>query len=109
MIRFCIDYRSLNDVTRKNSYPFPRIDDNLEALKGKKWFCTLDLATDNWQIKMIELDIEKTAFAYHVGLYEFLKMPYGLTNAPATFQCFMENVLQGYIGKTKSVYYILMT
>ncbi len=51
-IRFCIDYRSLNDVTRKNSYPLPRIDVFLEALKGKKWFCTLDLATGYSQIKM---------------------------------------------------------
>ncbi len=65
----------MNDVTRKKSYPLPRIDDNLKALKGKKWFCTLDLVTGYWQIKMCDLDIEKTAFASHVGLYEFLKMP----------------------------------
>ncbi len=90
MIRFCIDYRSLNDVTRKNSYLLPRIDDNLEALKGKKWFCTLDLASSYSKIKMSDMDVEKTAFACHVGLYKFLKMTYGLTNAPATFQCLME-------------------
>ncbi len=65
---------------------------------------TLDLATGYWQIKMSDLDIEKTAFASHVGLYEFLQMPYGLTNAPATFQCLMEKVLQGYIGKKCLLY-----
>ncbi len=94
-IRFCIDYHSLNDVTRKNLYPLPCIDDNLEALKGKKWFCTLHLATGYWQIKMSD---KKTAFASHLRLYEFLKMPYGLTNVPATFQCLMEKVLKGFIG-----------
>ena len=104
-IRFCIDYRLLNEATRKNSYPLPRIDDNLEALKDKSWFCTLDLATGYWQIKMDDADVEKTAFASHVGLYEFLKMPYGLTNAPATFQCLMERVLKGFIG-TKCLLYL---
>ncbi len=88
----------LYDVTRKNSYPLPCIDDNLEALKGKKLFCTLDLATGYWQIKMSDMDVEKTAFASYVGLYEFLKMPYGLTNVSATFQCLMEKVLKGFIG-----------
>ncbi len=79
-------------------YPLPRIDDNLEALKGKKWFCTLDLATGYSQIKMSDMDVEKTTFTSHIGLYEFLKMPYGLTNAPATFQCLIEKVLKGIIG-----------
>ncbi len=88
----------MNDVTGKNSYPLRCIDDNLEALKGKKWFCTLDLATGYWQIKMSHMDVEKTAFASHVRLYKFLKMPYGLTNAPATFQCLMEKALKGFIG-----------
>ncbi len=93
-ICFCIESRSLNDVTRNNLYPIPRIDDNLEALKGKKWFCTLDLATGYWQIKISDMDVEKTAFASHVGLCKFLKMLYRLTNATATFQCLMEKVLK---------------
>ncbi len=75
-IRFCTDYCSLNDVTRKNSYPLPCIDDNLEALEGKKMFCTLDLATGYWQIKMSDMDIEKTAVASQITQYKFLKMPY---------------------------------
>ncbi len=62
-VHFCTDYHSLNDVSRKNLYPLPRIDDNLEAPKGKKWFCTLDLATGYWQIKMSDMDFEKTTFA----------------------------------------------
>ncbi len=82
-------------------YPLPCIDDNLEALKGKKWFCTLHLATGYWQIKM---SYKKTAFASHLRLYEFLKMPYGLTNVPATFQCLMEKVLRGFIGLKCLVY-----
>jgi len=102
--RFCIDYRKLNDITRKNSYPLPRIDDHLEALNGKKWYCTLDLASGYWQIKMNEADKEKTAFASHVGLYEFNFMPFGLTNAPATFQALMENVLDGLLKKACLLY-----
>jgi len=102
--RFCIDYRKLNEVTRKNSYPLPRIDDHLEALKGNSWFCTLDLASGYWQIQMYEGDKEKTAFASHMGLYEFNVMPFGLTNAPATFQALMEEVLKGLIGKSCLLY-----
>jgi len=102
--RFCIDYRKLNDVTRKNSYPLPRIDDHLEALRGKKWFCTLDLASGYWQVKMHEGDKEKTAFCSHMGLYEFNVMPFGLTNAPATFQTLMEEVLSGLIGDACLLY-----
>jgi len=102
--RFCIDYRQLNEVTRKNAYPLPRIDTCLEALKGNSWFCTLDLASGYWQIKMSDEDRCKTAFASHMGLYEFNRMPFGLTNAPATFQCLMERVLQGYIGNKCLLY-----
>ncbi len=66
-VRFCIDYRSLNNVARKNSYLLPRIDDNLEALKGKKWFCILDLATGYWQIKMSDIKIEKLLLLHMSG------------------------------------------
>ena len=104
-IRFCIDYRALNKITRGNSYPLPRIEDNLEALKGNSWFCALDMASGYWQIKMADEDREKTAFASHMGLYEFNRMPFGLTNAPATFQFLMEKVLKGYIG-TKCLLYL---
>ena len=84
-IRLCVDYRKLNDVTHKDAYPLPRIDDILEALRGVKYFCTIDLASGYWQMKVAEKDREKTAFGSHLGLFEFLSMPLGLTEAPAHF------------------------
>ena len=94
-IRFCIDYRQVNKLTRKDAYPLPRIDDCLERLYGAKYFCTLDLASGYWQIKMADEDKEKTAFTCHKGLYEFNVMPFGLCNAPATFQRMMDKILKG--------------
>ena len=93
--RFCVDYRKVNAVTRKDSYPLPRIDDTLDALNGMKYFTTLDLASGYWQIEIEEGDIEKTAFITRQGLFEFEVMPFGLCNAPATFQRTMDLVLAG--------------
>ena len=93
--RFCIDYRRLNDVTIKDAYPLPRIDDCLDQLAGNQWFACLDMNSGYWQVEVDESDREKTAFTSRKGLYEFKVMPFGLCNAPATFERLMESVLQG--------------
>ena len=103
-MRFCIDYRKLNSVTKKNSFPMPRIDDTLDMLHGKKFFSTLDLAAGYWQIELDEESKEKTAFITGQGLFEFIRMPFGLCNAPATFQRLMNHVLRDLIGIRVLVY-----
>ena len=84
--RFCVDFRKLNQMTRKDAYPIPRIDDTLEALAGSQYFSTMDAFSGYWQIDVAPEDRPKTAFTTHQGLFKFNKMPFGLCNAPATFQ-----------------------
>ena len=102
--RFCVDYRKLNDLTLKDSYPLPHIEDTFDALAGSHYFCALDLASGYWQVEMAEEDKPKTAFITKQGLYQFKVMPFGLCNAPATFERLMEMVLKGYLWKRSMVY-----
>ena len=74
--RFCVDYRKLNDVTKKDSYPLPRVDDTLDRLAGMQWFSTLDLKSGYWQVEMEAKDKEKTAFTTGNGLWQFKVMPF---------------------------------
>ena len=93
--RFCIDYRCLNDVTVKDAYPLPRIDEFLDQLAGSKWFSCLDLSAGYWQVEVEPEDRQKAAFITRHDLFEFNVMPFGLCNAPATFERLMELVLSG--------------
>ena len=102
--RFCVDYRKVNDVTRKDAYPIPRVDDTLDMLSGSTWFTTLDLKSGYWQVEVAEEHREKTAFCTQEGLFEFNVMPFGLCNAPATFQRLMNSVLAGLQWSTCLVY-----
>jgi len=94
-VRFCVDYRKLNDVTKSDVYPLPRCDDLLASLHGMKYFTAIDLESGFWQINMAGKDAEKTAFVTTFGAWEYVKMPFGLKNAPATFQRTMDAVLAG--------------
>ena len=93
--RFCVDFRKLNQITKKNSYYLPLIDDILALLGKAKFFTSLDLKSGYWQVAIDERDKEKTAFACHKGLFELNVMPFDLSNAPAVFQELMSVVLQG--------------
>ena len=91
-LRFCIDYRRLNEATVKDAYPLPRISACLDALGGSKYFSTFDLRSGYFQVYMDSIDADKTAFITRGGLYEFAKMPFWLCNDPGTFQRLMDLV-----------------
>ena len=98
--RFCVDFRRVNDVTKKDVHPIPRIDDALDSLTGTKLFSVLDLASGYWQVELDPADKDRTAFATSFGLHQFRVMPFGLTNAPSTFQRLMSLVLSGLCWET---------
>lgn len=102
--RMVIDYRRLNDITIDDKYPLPNITDLFDKLGKSTYFTTLDLASGYHQIEVNESDRQKTAFSTQSGHYEFLRMPFGLKTAPATFQRTMDNVLRGLQGIHCMVY-----
>ncbi|KAK2889745.1 hypothetical protein Q8A73_018045 [Channa argus] len=103
--RPCVDYRRLNAVTKKDSYPLPRIDDALDYVAGSCWFSSLDLRSGYWQVELAPEARSKTAFTIGQGLWQFKVMPFGLCNAPATFERLMERVLKD-IPRSRCVVYL---
>ncbi|MEL7426754.1 MAG: RNase H-like domain-containing protein [Bacteroidota bacterium] len=103
--RFCIDYRKLNSVTKKDAHPLPRVDDLLDALQGSCMFSTLDLRSGYWQVSVAPEDREKTAFVTPDGLWEFCRLPFGVSNGCATFQRAIEIVLSGLTYDTCLCYF----
>ena len=98
-LRLCIDYRQLNKVTLKNKYPLPRIDDFFDQMRGAKVFSKIELRSSNHQVRIKDEDIHTTTFRTSYGHYEFVVVPFGLTNAPTTFMCLMNSVFIRYLDK----------
>lgn len=95
-LRFCTDFRALNKMTIRNMFPLPRVDEMLDRTAGSKYYSKIDLWWAYWQVRIHEPDIPKTAMSTPLGHYEWLVLPFGLTNAPATFQTLVTNILAPY-------------
>jgi len=103
-MRFCVDYCRLNEVTVRDVYPLPRVDDCIEFLGATKVFSTLDCNSGCWQIPVADEDRDKTTFGCHEGAYRYIRLPFGLSNAPATFQPAIDMILEGLKWKSCLVY-----
>jgi hypothetical protein len=103
-LRLCIDYRGLNEVTRKDAYPLPRVNDTLDELKDANFYTHLDLASGFLQVRVRDKAIHKTAFETPSGLMEWVAMPFGLCNAPTTIQRMMNDILRDFLHKFVTIY-----
>ena len=103
-MKMCVDYGLLNNNTVKDKFPIPRIDKLITFFGGASVFSKLDLMSGYFQVRIAEDDIEKIAFSTDYGHYEWVVMPYGLTNAPSTFQRMMNRILAPYLNQFVQVY-----
>lgn len=102
--RFCVDNRKLNNMTIKNRFPMPVVEEILDELAGTQYFSSMDMTVGYDQVRMGDMEEYKTAFKTHQGHYQFRVMPFGFTNAPTTFQCVMNLVLAPFLRKFVMVF-----
>lgn len=111
-MRLCVDYRELNKITIRENFAAPNIDDCIDQLRGKKYFSKLDLKSGFYHVNVSESSVKFTLFVTPLGQFEFLRMPFELTNAPRVFQRFINSVFDDLIRENKILIYlddILMT